>query len=218
MAVSFPSAEHGWAVGHDGVVLATTDGGRSWVRQLDGRTLGDVLVKHYTPPAATPSGSPRRKRFASQGAENPLLDVWFDDANNGIVVGAFGLVLRTADGGKNWQPLMHATDNPKALHLYAVRRVGGELYVAGEQGLLLKLDRASARFTAVTIPYQGTLFGVVGTERAVLALRPARQRGAQHRRRPHLAIACPPACRWGSPRARSTSAAASCSPARPGTC
>ena len=38
-----------------------------------------------------------------------------------IVVGAFGLMLRTADGGKTWEPLLHAADNPKSLHLYAVR-------------------------------------------------------------------------------------------------
>jgi len=168
VAVSFPDAEHGWAVGHDGVVLASSDGGHNWVRQLDGRTLGDVLVKHYTA-SGDAKWLAEAQRFAAQGAENPLLDVWFDDANNGVVVGAFGLVLRTADGGKSWQPLMHVTDNPKALHLYAVRRVGGELYIAGEQGLLLKLDRASGRFAALTIPYQGTLFGVVGNERVVLA-------------------------------------------------
>ena len=168
VAVSFPSAEHGWAVGHDGVVLASSDSGRNWVRQLDGRTMGAALVQYYTA-SGDAKWLAEAQRFASQGAENPLLDVWFDDANNGIVVGAFGLAMRTADGGKTWQPLMHATDNPKALHLYAVRRVGGELYIAGEQGLLLKLDRASGRFTAVTIPYQGTLFGVVGNERAVVA-------------------------------------------------
>ena len=48
VAVSFPNAETGWAVGHDGVVLHSTDAGRTWARQLDGRTLGDVLVAHYT--------------------------------------------------------------------------------------------------------------------------------------------------------------------------
>ena len=168
VAVSFPSAERGWAVGHDGVVLASTDGGLSWVRQLDGRTLGDVLIKHYTA-SGDAKWLAEAQRFASQGAENPLLDVWFDDANNGVVVGAFGLALRTADGGKSWQPLMHAIDNPKALHLYAVRRVGGELYIAGEQGLLLKLDRERGRFVALSVPYQGTLFGVVGNDRVVLA-------------------------------------------------
>ncbi|HTP74867.1 MAG TPA: YCF48-related protein [Burkholderiaceae bacterium] len=168
VAVSFPSAEQGWAVGHDAVVLHTADGGRTWSRQLDGRTIGDALVKHYSA-SGDAKWLAEAQRFAAQGAENPLLDVCFDDARHGIVVGAFGLVLRTTDGGQSWQPLLHATDNPKALHLYAVRRVGGDLYIAGEQGLLLKLDATSGRFVAQNIPYQGTLFGVVGNERVVLA-------------------------------------------------
>src|SRR3954464_14245696 len=42
-ALSFPSSQRGWAVGHDGVVLATTDGGRSWTRQLDGRGIEKLL-------------------------------------------------------------------------------------------------------------------------------------------------------------------------------
>jgi photosystem II stability/assembly factor-like uncharacterized protein len=33
VAVSFPSARQGWAVGHDGVVLHTSDAGATWVRQ-----------------------------------------------------------------------------------------------------------------------------------------------------------------------------------------
>ncbi len=142
VAVQFPTAERGWAVGHDGVILASTDAGRRWTRQFDGRSLG------------------------AQGAENPLLDVWFDDASNGFAVGAFGTLLRTADGGAHWASVADSADNPKGLHLYAVRRVGGSLYLAGEQGLLLRHD--GTRFTAVATPYAGTLFGVLGNERVLL--------------------------------------------------
>ncbi len=88
-------------------------------------------------------------------------------AGSPVVVGAFGLVLRTTDGGRSWEPLMHAADNPKALHLYAVRRIGDALYVAGEQGTLMRWD--GSRFAAQAQPYAGTLFGLVGHERAVLA-------------------------------------------------
>ncbi|MFO1268243.1 MAG: YCF48-related protein [Rubrivivax sp.] len=153
-------------MGHDGVLLHSADGGRTWSRQLDGRMLGDVLVAAYTK-SGDAKWIAEAKRFAAQGAENPLLDVWFDDARRGHVVGAFGLVLRTADGGRSWEPLLHAADNPKALHLYAVRRVGEGLFVAGEQGTLLKWD--GSRFAALASPYAGTLFGLVGNERAVLA-------------------------------------------------
>jgi photosystem II stability/assembly factor-like uncharacterized protein len=168
VAVSFANAEVGWTVGHDGVVLHSADSGRSWTRQLDGRSLGDVLVAYYTK-SGDDKWLAEAKRFAAQGAENPFLDVWFDDARNGIVVGAFGLVLRTGDGGQTWEPLLHTTDNPKSLHLYAVRRIGGELFIAGEQGLLLKLERDGGRFAALTLPYAGTLFGLVGKDRIVVA-------------------------------------------------
>ena len=173
VAVSFPKTDAaspavGWAVGHDGVVLHSEDGGKSWTRQLDGRSLGELLVAHYEK-----SGDAKwlgeAKRFAAQGAENPFLDVCFVDAQAGYVVGAFGLVLRTRDGGRSWQPLLHATDNPKALHLYAVARVGNDVFIVGEQGLALKLDRDADRFVALTLPYAGTLFGVIGNERAVVA-------------------------------------------------
>ena len=166
LAVHFPTAELGWAVGHDGVILHSSDAGRTWQRQLDGRGLGDLLTAAYSQ-GGDQKWLGEAKRFAAQGAENPFLDVFFQDARNGHVVGAFGLVLRTADGGKTWTPLLHASDNPKALHLYAVRRIGDAVFIAGEQGTLLKWD--GSRFAALASPYAGTLFGLVGNERVVVA-------------------------------------------------
>ena len=168
VAVSFPSAKAGWAVGHDGVVLHSADGGRSWAVQLDGRKLGELLVAHYQA-AGDEKWLAEAKRFAAQGAENPFLDVWFESETTGWVVGAFGLVLRTEDGGAHWSPMMHAAENPKSLHLYAVRGVAGEVYFVGEQGTALKLDRASGKLRALEVPYKGTLFGVTGSEAVVIA-------------------------------------------------
>jgi len=170
VAVSFPKVDAsraiGWAVGHDGVILRSVDSGRTWTRQLDGRALGELLVAHYEK-SGDAKWLAEAKRFAAQGAENPFLDVCFLDAQTGWVVGAFGLVLRTHDGGVHWEPMLHATDNPKALHLYAVARVGNDVFIVGEQGLALRLD--GDRFVALTLPYAGTLFGVTGNERAVVA-------------------------------------------------
>ncbi|MEJ8850876.1 WD40/YVTN/BNR-like repeat-containing protein [Variovorax rhizosphaerae] len=178
VAVSFPTPATGWAVGHDGVVLRSTDAGQTWALQLDGRRLGALMVDFYTREAnASLSGDPKRtaalveeaKRFEAQGAENPFLDVWFRDASNGYVVGAFGLALRTSDGGAHWEPMLHAIDNPKGQHLYAVRGIGADVYMTGEQGLLLKQAQGDARFRALDIPYKGTLFGLTGSAQSLVA-------------------------------------------------
>jgi photosystem II stability/assembly factor-like uncharacterized protein len=149
VAVTFPTATQGWAVGHDAVVLHTADAGATWTRQLDGRSLKTLLATEDP-------------RLAAAGPENPLLDVWFSDERNGFVVGAFNLILRTADGGRTWEPWLTRTDNPNAQHLYAIRPAGGELYVVGEQGLLMRLDVKTNRFRALELPYKGTLFGITG--------------------------------------------------------
>ncbi|MGJ7509838.1 WD40/YVTN/BNR-like repeat-containing protein [Variovorax sp. GT1P44] len=178
VAVTFPDAANGWAVGHDGVVLRTTDGGLSWTTQLDGRRVGGIMVGYYQREAAAlAADDPKRaavlveeaRRFEAQGAENPFLDVWFRDASEGFVVGAFGLVLHTTDGGATWAPWLHALDNPKGLHLYAVKGIDADVYIAGEQGLLLKLERGDTRFRALELPYKGTLFGVTGNARSTIA-------------------------------------------------
>ena len=178
VAVAFPTPTEGWAVGHDGIVLHSKDAGATWTRALDGRRIGASMVDYYKREAANLGDEKRAatllqaaERFAAQGPENPFLDIAFENASTGYLVGAFGLILRTTDGGASWQPLLHATDNPKELHLYAVRAIGGSVYVAGEQGLLLKLDRdapGGGRFRALELPYKGTLFGIVGTPQALL--------------------------------------------------
>lgn len=173
VAVSFPDARHAWAVGHDGVILHSSDAGQSWRVQYEGRQAGAVIQAWYEREAAgIPEGARLAEeagRIAGQGAQNPWLDVYFASEREGWVVGAFGLVLHTTDGGAHWTPALHQLDNPKALHLYAVRGIGADLYMAGEQGLLLKRAAGDTRFRAIEVPYQGTLFGLTGNERSLLA-------------------------------------------------
>jgi photosystem II stability/assembly factor-like uncharacterized protein len=53
---------------------------------------------------------------------------------------------------------MPRLDNPKALHLHAVRRAGDTLLIAGEQGLLLRSDDAGRSFRRLASPYKGSWF------------------------------------------------------------
>lgn len=177
VAVSFPTPEQGWVVGHDGIVLHTTDGGAHWATQLDGRRIGPLMMEQLRAQAAKGAlGSAEDAsksldeagRIAAQGAENPFLDVWFADARHGFIVGAFNLIFQTSDGGQSWTSWFERTENPERLHLYAVRGLGQDIYITGEQGLVLKLDREAGRFRALSTPYKGTYFGVVGTGTAVI--------------------------------------------------
>jgi photosystem II stability/assembly factor-like uncharacterized protein len=174
-AVFFPTASQGWAVGNDGVVLHSSDAGATWSKQLDGRQIGELLVRHYTALATAEPGNEQwpllvaeGQRLVEQGADKPLLDVWFANDKVGYVVGVFNLILRTEDGGQSWTPFQDRTDNPQGFHLNAIASTGDALYIAGEQGLLLKWNDHSQRFAAVPTPYQGSFFGVVGKPDEVL--------------------------------------------------
>lgn len=176
-AVHFPTPKKGWAVGHDGVVLASKDGGASWVKQLDGRALGKLLTDYYAQPSPgiLVSGEKLARlqsdamRIADEGPDKPFLSVWFENENDGYVAGVFNLIFHTRDGGASWTPCLDRTENPGGLHLLALGAVGGELYAVGEQGLVLKLDRGSQTFRALDTGYKGTLFGVGGHGQSVIA-------------------------------------------------
>ncbi|MEO8805889.1 MAG: YCF48-related protein [Burkholderiaceae bacterium] len=167
--VRFADAEHGWAVGHLGVVLHTDDGGQRWVKQLDGVQAAALALQ-----AASASGDGAARRSAEQlvqdGPDKPFFDVECLDAQRAIVVGAFGLAYITGDGGKTWQPAQQRMDARRSVHLYAVRRVGEQLYIAGEQGLLMRSADQGASFQTVPTPYKGSFFGLLASPSgAVLA-------------------------------------------------
>lgn len=68
-----PGSPHGWAVGHDALILASADAGRTWQKSYQGESLADSF-----------------------------LDVLALDAQRAIAVGAYGLFVATDDGGKTW--------------------------------------------------------------------------------------------------------------------
>lgn len=156
-AVHFPDARQGWAVGHDGVVLHSTDGGLSWSKQLDGVQINqrmlDSAQAEFVKARRASDDAPADRALIEQldaaqfalddvkagnlsGPSRPLLDVWFRNAREGWIVGAYGMILHTRDGGLNWawQP---GLDNPDRLHLNTVTGLpDGTLLVAGEGGQL----------------------------------------------------------------------------------
>ncbi|MDY0013107.1 MAG: YCF48-related protein [Rhodocyclaceae bacterium] len=167
VAVQFIDARKGWAVGQGGVVLHSTDAGDTWIKQLDGRQAAALMVKHFEALA----GDERHamalddaRRFQEEGPGRPFLDLWFEDDQSGFVVGAFNMIFRTGDGGKSWQVWSDRVPNEGGLHLNAIRGLGSDIYMVGEQGSLWRLDRASQRFVNIPTSYGGSYFGLAGTQ------------------------------------------------------
>lgn len=166
-AVAFPTDRQGWAVGHYGVVLHTADAGETWERQLDGVAAAGLALEAALARAqqAGADGAGQRglveaRRLKKDGADKPFLDLHFDDEKNGFVVGAYNLMFRTEDGGKTWQYWGDRLDNAKAKHIYAIKAVGDELYLAGEQGLVLRSADRGKSFARLETPYMGSYFAL----------------------------------------------------------
>ena len=135
-AAFFLDANTGWAVGHEALVLHTTDGGEHWQTQHD--LMADA---------------------AAGEAVSPLLDIAFVDAHTGWAVGAFGLVLHTTDGGQHWQDWTDRIDNPEGLHLNAVTVLpDGRVVMVGERGFV-SWQQADGQWQQQAFPYEGSLFG-----------------------------------------------------------
>jgi photosystem II stability/assembly factor-like uncharacterized protein len=134
-AVFFIDETHGWAVGHDAQILASSDGGATWVKQ-----------------------------FEDLEREAPLLDVWFKDRNKGFAVGAYGALLATTDGGVTWEDVSDRMDNEDAYHLNAIIEVKDSgLFVVGEQGAMFRSPDWGQTWETLESPYEGSLFGALST-------------------------------------------------------
>jgi photosystem II stability/assembly factor-like uncharacterized protein len=146
-----------WAVGHEELILRSSDGGSSWTRQhVNAEALG------------------------------PLLDVIFLDENRGFAIGAEGKMLRTTDGGANWidgnitdrlnaakpavavaaeEDLGLASDDigvdETPPHLNAIVQNQQGLMIVGESGAVYRSIDQAETWTRIELPYNGPLFGAI---------------------------------------------------------
>ncbi len=177
----FVDENTGWVVGHDGVVLHTSDGGAQWQKQLDGEQVNHLILKHTqsllaNTEALIGSAEPElldeldaqienltiavedAESFVFEGASRPFLDVFFFNKQEGFIVGAYGLILHTTDSGDSWQPWIEHINNPDIFHLNAIRPIGNSLYIAAEAGALFRSDDNGSSWISLNSPYDGTFF------------------------------------------------------------
>ncbi len=170
-----------WAVGHDGTIIASRDGGLTWALQR-------VDVQH-------PQEDPNLPFDPRQGV--PLLDVLMLTPEHGFAIGAYSQLLRTDDGGTTWifvptaadsstaqadegiddedileegdEDSMTLSDDDLALdeesepHFNAIARTGsGALFIVGERGAAFRSRDDGHTWERLELPYAGSMFGVLG--------------------------------------------------------
>lgn len=180
-----------WAVGHDGTILHSGDGGLTWTVQR---------IDVPRPPGDDEEFDPR------QGV--PLLDVLMLDAQHGFAVGAYSLMLRTDDGGSTWTrvdvtaaPVAAADDTADESsagddadaaaegddayndenwsissdelvldeesdpHFNGIVRTGsGALFIVAERGAAFRSRDDGVTWQRIQLPYQGSMFGAIAYE------------------------------------------------------
>jgi photosystem II stability/assembly factor-like uncharacterized protein len=147
--------DHAWAVGDRSILTSTADGGRTWTARKVAMEL-DL------------SGG------ESIAAADPILyDVAFTDLQHGWIVGEFGKIMHTSDGGTTWheqeRTLMEGTGIVDLLDLptlYGVHmRNAREGVAAGIEGHLARTSDGGQRWTydeiEVDYPLVDPLFTVV---------------------------------------------------------
>lgn len=184
-AVHFPDPERGYAAGHDGAVLATSDGGRHWSKVLDGVAINALMLADAKRAADAATQAAERAapaaRDAAQGAaeqagnaladieaalrfgpSRPLLSVWFRNAGCGWAVGAYGQIVRTSDAGKHWESLAVNVPNPDGLHFNSIGPgMDGTLLMAGEGGRVYRSTDSGDSWRVFDTGYKGQLYGVL---------------------------------------------------------
>ena len=166
---AFALEGHVWAVGHEQVILHSIDGGSTWSRQ-----------------------------YLKLDAFGPLLDILFLDDQRGFAIGIEGTILRSSDGGSSWTesvitdlmteaqaPALPAAVNDESVdtgvasdemgvdetppHLNAITRSPFGLMIVGENGAVFSSTDEGASWTRKTLPYNGSMFGVITLDDGSLA-------------------------------------------------
>jgi len=121
-AIHFASSNVGGAVGANGRIVTTSNGGDLWSVQNSGTTVQLWDIHFISESSAWVVGNSGTILYTSNGGSTwtpqvsgttkDIYDVFFASPNKGWVVGRDGLILNTIDGGNTWTPQTSGTTEP----------------------------------------------------------------------------------------------------------
>ncbi|MDP1772820.1 MAG: P-loop NTPase fold protein [Methylobacter sp.] len=174
--VAFIDSQHGWAVGLNGIILATDNGGQSWQQQQSSVATTLYAVQFTDLQHGWVAGSDgvilvtdnvgQSWRPQQSGVTTALAAVQFADPQHGWAVGENGVILATDNGGQSWQPQQSgATILFKAVQFTDPQHG----WVVGSDGIILATDNGGTTWQNRSLP----LLKAIGESRPKLAVFPS---------------------------------------------
>lgn len=127
-----------WAVGHDTVIIHSSDAGKTWEVQ-----------------------------FEDKERQMPLLDVLFANESDGFAIGAYGTYLTTNDGGKNWNDSLISEEQDFHLNKI-IRVDEFKYFVVAEAGNAYRSFDAGKIWESIELPYPGSMFGAASFNNQII--------------------------------------------------
>ncbi len=151
--ISFLDKNTGWIVGEWGTILHTVDGGKTWKSQMEeqdktynnvyfvdrqnGWVIGEQGIILHTADGGNTWNTQMPKSFERESLEDlyenqrpALFDLSFTDAQNGLLCGIEGAILKTTDGGNTWIDI----NSKSELTFYSLSQQGTKACIVGDKG------------------------------------------------------------------------------------
>jgi photosystem II stability/assembly factor-like uncharacterized protein len=165
----FLDDQKGWIVGQSGTILRTQDGGKTWEKQESGTdrylfsidslspehliAVGqDATILETKDGGASWESRQHKPAGATLTEEEKMLlqdpsfyDVQFVDEKNGLVVGEFGHILRTSDGGTTWEEKQGSLVGEEIISALDLPTFYGVYFLTPQEGIATGLSGHIAR-------------------------------------------------------------------------
>ncbi|MCK4448299.1 MAG: hypothetical protein KAW56_14610, partial [Candidatus Marinimicrobia bacterium] len=147
--LDFVDDSTGWAVGYNGIILKTTDGGASWTTQKigagmiyydaffidssNGWVIGRIDLLGYVPLIYITTDGGESWRIRQTGASTALYSISFVNHSEGWAVGCE--IRKTTDGGESWTGQSSGATNCLKSVYFLDNQIG---WIVGKGGNILK--------------------------------------------------------------------------------
>ena len=168
--IHFVDANNGWISGQEGLILHTVDGGQTWQRQKSGTdvylfsiyfidarqgwAVGDKSILLETRDGGAnwslhkiiQASAKTMSAEEAVASQDPVLyDLQFLDAKTGWVVGEFGKIYHTVDGGETWSEQEQSLLGAEVVDILDIPTFFGVHMIDAQHGVVAGLDGKVAR-------------------------------------------------------------------------